>query len=671
MNQQSSSILRVAVDTPLHRSFDYLPPMDVDWDRIQIGQRVRVPFRNKIITGMLMSIEQETSVPKNKLKQAEEVIIETPIWTPSLTKLLQFVQDYYHQPVGEVMMGLMPKWLREGRPQVMPKQRAGKGAKVAVNQRLKVVELNQEQQQASARIKEDLEHFHGYLIQGVTGSGKTEVYMDVVEAVLARGKQALILVPEIGLTPQTLDRFQQRFNEPAVLLHSGLSHGQRLRAWMQAKTASIVVGTRSAIFTPMDKLGLIIVDEEHDMSFKQQDSLRYSARDLSIVRGNLENIPVILGSATPSLESLHNAQRERYELLHLSRRASNAQPPAMNILDIRDAQLEEGLSASLLEGIQRHLSRQGQILLFINRRGYAPCLICHSCGYLAECRRCDVKLTLHSQSNRLHCHQCDKIYPLQKHCPRCGGEKLIPLGAGTERIEQALRRHFPCEGVLRIDADSTRTKGSMEEYLQTIRDGRANILIGTQMMAKGHDFPNLTLVAILDADYGLFSADFRAIERFGQIIVQVAGRAGRAEKPGEVIIQTRHPDYPLLQTLTQKGYSAFAKQILQEREQASLPPYLYMALIRAEAFDEQLPQQFLQQVKGLAQDHGLQPLNIMGPITAPMARRAGRHRAQLLIRTTERGQLQQSLKPLTRALENMKESRKVRWSLDVDPMDMM
>ncbi|HEB86463.1 MAG TPA: primosomal protein N' [Gammaproteobacteria bacterium] len=535
--------------------------------------------------------------------------------------------------------------------------------------------LNRHQQAALDTISTQLDRYQCYLLNGVTGSGKTEVYLQLIQKILAAGRQVLVLAPEIGLTPQLIQRFRERLgqqrNGQVALLHSGLSDRARLDNWLAcaAGRAGVLIGTRSALFTPLPNLGLIILDEEHDLSFKQQDGFRYNARDLAIVRARKAGIPIILGSATPSLESLHNVAQQRSQMLLLPERAGNAQRPQLRLLDIRHQKLEQGLSAQLLSRVHQHLDDEGQVLLFINRRGYAPVLMCHDCGWHARCLRCDAHMTVHHGQQQLRCHHCGSQRPVNRGCPDCNSGNLHFMGAGTERVEDTLASHFPATRILRIDRDSTRRKGSLDSMLTEIQHGAPVILVGTQMLAKGHHFPNVTLVGMLDADYGLFSADFRASERMGQLLLQVAGRAGRAERPGEVLIQTHQPDNPLLHFLLRHDYPSFARTLLKERAEAQLPPYSHLALLRAESPRTEAAMQFLQEAK--QQAALIQPqLLAFGPLPAPMERRAGRFRAQLLFQHHQRGELQQWLARLMPQLENMKSARKVRWSIDVDPMEM-
>jgi primosomal protein N' (replication factor Y) len=533
--------------------------------------------------------------------------------------------------------------------------------------------LNPAQQRAVDAVLDSAGGFQPLLLDGITGSGKTEVYLSLVERMVEQGRQVLILVPEIGLTPQLMGRFQRRLGVPMALLHSGLSDSQRERAWLAAAKgeAQVVIGTRSAVFTPIPNLGLVVVDEEHDLSFKQQEGFRYSARDLALVLGQQRNCPVLLGSATPSLESLNNAVGGRFQHLLLPERAGEASPPQLDLLDVRSVRLDGGLSPTMIRMVSEQLQAGNQVLLFLNRRGYAPQITCYDCGWVAECRRCDARMTLHLGSNILWCHHCGSQRRTDEKCPECGGNDLHPLGQGTERLEEVLQKRFPQAGIARIDRDSTRHKGSLEQLLGDIRKGKYSLLLGTQMLAKGHHFPHVTLVGILDVDQGLFGADFRAAERMAQLVVQVAGRAGRAEKPGRVIIQTRHPDHPLLQTLIHQGYDAFAREALSERRLAALPPFSYQALIRAEAPREGVPIAFLEQALELTQGLAHEGLELWGPVPAPMERRAGRYRAHLLVQAPSRSDLQRLLKQWLPRVRELKSARRVRWSVDVDPQEML
>lgn len=529
--------------------------------------------------------------------------------------------------------------------------------------------LNRDQHQAVTAIVESFGSHRTHLLEGVTGSGKTEVYLQATAAVLKQGRQCLLLLPEIALTPQLIRRFERRFGPKLAILHSGLTDRDRAQAWLQARNglADVVLGTRSAVWTPLKKPGLIIVDEEHDRSYKQQDGFRYHARDVAIMRGYRESVPVVLGSATPSLESLFNALQGRYRHLSLPQRAGSARSPALHVLDIRQSPMHGALSERFLQMLSDNLAAGRQSLLFLNRRGYAPVLLCHECGWTANCHRCDTAMTYHKQRYRLCCHHCGHEQQRPDQCPDCQGG-LIEVGHGTERVEQTLAEYLPEARLLRIDRDSTRRRGSLEDLLLRARRGDADILVGTQMLAKGHHFPAVSLVGVLEADGGLFSTDFRALEHLAQLIIQVSGRAGRAEHPGTVVIQTHHPDHPLLRTLTEQGYPAFARAALTERELLQLPPYSYLALMRAEAKESTATERFLQEARDLIPP--TPGLEVLGPVPAPRPRRAGYQRQQLLLQATQRPRLQRVLGDWLNSVEQLKSARSVRWSIDVDPQEM-
>ncbi len=701
------------------------------------GVLVRVPFGRQELVGVLLRTKPSSEQPIHKLRPALAIIDSEPTLDQELLDLCLWAADYYQCPTGEALQTALPVLLRQGEPaqlrgeMVFTLTTEGKGLPLRGLKRapkqaalLKALQtkthltraeleqleiprsiattlidkglvhiitlapsaflmpdtllrepslaLSHEQQHAFDQI--DNRSFTTYLLDGATGSGKTEIYLQAIEQTLAKGKQALVLVPEIGLTPQTLHRFQRRFNLPIVALHSGLNDRERLDAWLQARAgiARIIIGTRSALFTPLKEPGIIIIDEEHDGSFKQQDGFRYSARDLAAMRAHRLGIPLILGSATPSLETLHNAHQGRYQHLRLQARAGNAKPPTIELLDIRGEALYEGFAQASLDAIDDTLSKGNQALVFLNRRGYAPALECHDCGWLANCNHCDARMTVHQTPRHLHCHHCDHQRALPKRCPSCNSSNIQPLGQGTERSELVLQERFPDHKVIRVDRDSTRNKNSMQMLLADVHTGDPCILVGTQMLAKGHHFEDVTLVVIIDADAGLFSTDFRGPERMGQLLLQVAGRAGRAEKPGRVILQSHHTDHPLVQTLVNKGYHAVAELILQERQITQLPPFRHFALLRAESKQAQAAVAFLQQARQLAE--ALQPpspqLDYLGPLPAMMEKRGDRYRYQVQISAAQRSTLQRLLSQLARQLEANPLASKVRWSLDVDPQEM-
>ncbi len=668
-------ILRIALPVPINHYFDYLAPIDFPPNQLKKGLRVLVPFGKREKIGFLVEVSETSQLHPSQLKMATAILDEAPLLSDTLWQLLEWTGRYYHYPLGEVFSNALPALLR--------KQKKGKTRSISktslpennTNDRIldPIITLNEHQQTAVDTVRQSLGQFKPFLLHGVTGSGKTEVYLEIIEAALLRKEQVLVLVPEIGLTPQMLTRFQKRFSAaPLVLFHSGLTDKQRLNHWQLAKTgqASIVMGTRSALFTPLRHPGLIIIDEEHDASFKQQKGLRYHARDVALMRAKFEKIPIVLGSATASLESIANAKQQRYHFLSLPNRAGHAVQPTLRFIDLRQQKLDQGFSPVLLQSMERHLKNQGQVLLFLNRRGFAPVTICHACGWTATCRHCDQQMTYHKVPAHLQCHYCGFRFPLPVHCPACQEPQLVVLGQGTQRLEETLKNYFPRVGIARIDRDNTQRKGSLEVLLNNIQQGESQILIGTQMLAKGHHFPNVTLVGILETDAGLFSADFRALERTGQLIMQVAGRAGRAEKPGEVLIQTHHPEHPLLMQLVNEGYLSFSENLLQERQTSTLPPYTHLALIQAEAVTSTYPLDFLNEVKQWANQLQTK-VAILGPIPALAPRRAGYYRAHLLLQTKHRNDLHSLLKPLTSLIPTLASHRRVRWSLDVDPLEII
>ena len=531
-------------------------------------------------------------------------------------------------------------------------------------------DLAPEQRVAVNSVEEALNRFATFVLYGVTGSGKTEVYLRLVERVLAMGRRALVLVPEIGLTPQLVGRFRERFATPVCVLHSALTDNERLQAWREAFSghARIVIGTRSAVFAPVPDLGIVIIDEEHDASFKQHEGgFRYSARDLAVVRAQRANVPIVLGSATPALETLHNVANGRYVRLSLPRRAAQAAPPRIALVDLRANAVQSGISTPAIQAVERHLREDGQVLIFLNRRGYAPTLLCTACGWVAPCKDCDARLTVHLSAGRLRCHHCGAEEPLPARCPQCGFA-VKPVGQGTERVEQALAQLFPKVQLVRLDRDVIRRRGDMEAAMKQMASGEARILIGTQMVTKGHDFPNVTLVVVLNADQGLFSTDFRASERLAQTLVQVAGRAGRGARPGEVLVQTEFPGHPLLLSLLADGYDGFARTALEERAQAAWPPYSRLTAVRTSATSAQSALEFLTAARGTAG----RPRNVklLGPVPAAMAKRAGRFHAQLLIESPDRGSLHRFLDSWLPQIEELPSARRVRWALDVDPIEL-
>lgn len=728
MSETLFCVLKVALPLPLPRCFDYALPEPAQADESLIGRRVRVPFGNGEKIGIIESMQFEELAPLN-LKHIIEIIDLEPIFSGELLHNLRWLSRYTQAPLGEVYASAMPALLRQGnalpdnkvpawdlthsgrnlwshlrahtklrkfaerllkhpvtedqfdadtenwRSTASTLKRRGIVERILLNsQKQPVVKqagppLNVEQKQVLHAIEKQVPGFHCHLLEGVTGSGKTEVYLQAIAHCLAQGKQALILVPEIGLTPQTLKRFRERLGVPVHSMHSGLNDGERARAWsaMWRGQAHVLVGTRSAIFSPMPNAGLIIVDEEHDASYKQQDGIRYHARDFAIVRAKILGIPIILGSATPSLESLHNALAGRYQHLHLKHRAGVAKPPRVRVLDVRKRPLTHGLSNEALDAIKKCLERGEQALIFKNRRGYAPVLLCHDCGWSAQCPRCDSPMSVHGVARNLQCHHCGHRKSKPSSCPDCSSLALQPQGVGTERLEEALAAVFPDAPLLRIDSQSTRNKDGLQKKLAELGD-KAGIMVGTQILAKGHDLPRLTLVCVVGIDEGLFSADFRASEKLAQLLIQVTGRAGRAEWPGEVLLQTHHPEHPMLNTLLAGGYPAVAALELAQREAAGFPPYAHIALLRAEALKDADVNLFLREAYEAC--HHQNQIELSPPMPAPMARRAGKMRGQILLSAAQRPVLQKILHEWVQDLYELKSARKVRWSLDVDPVDL-
>lgn len=534
--------------------------------------------------------------------------------------------------------------------------------------------LNKQQSLVVSRLNFQ-QGFGAFLLNGVTGSGKTEVYLQVIETVLKRGEQVLVLVPEISLTPQTVQRFKARFHVEIDVLHSHLNDRQRLNVWLRAKhgESAIVIGTRSALFSQFHRLGLIIIDEEHDSSFKQQDGWRYHARDLAVLRAKNNNIPIILGSATPSLESLHNVQNGKFQLLSLTTRAGNAQFSGQKVIDLRSQRIYSGLSETLLVMMKSHLDKGNQVMLFLNRRGFAPVLLCHECGWISQCESCEKPFTYYQKNRVLRCNHCATQKVIPRQCGNCGSTNLTTTGVGTEQLEQVLAERFSQFAISRIDSDSTTRKGSLEQHLKNIQAGKSQILIGTQMLAKGHHFPNVTLVAIVNVDASLFSTDFRAEERLAQLYVQVSGRAGRGEKQGEVVLQTHYPDNHLLKTLLNEGYASFAEQALNMRKLMGLPPYSAQVLVRATGRDNDNVVKFLENLTAcmtdiITQQHW-QGFQLLGPIHAPMAKKAGHFRWQLLVQHPSRAAIQQLLDHFDLVKAQFLRSD-IRLTIDIDPLDL-
>lgn len=650
-----------------------------------IGNVVHAAMPKRLREGLPATMEQVTNWQATDLAREQKDTIRSNAVLQNL--LMEFLLKHSH-PVTEAALTarvsgwrpVMKRFVEKGWALPVKKpclhERAIENDTIPSDQKHP---LNEQQQKAVDAVMA-AEGFEAFLLQGVTGSGKTETYLGMIEAVLAKGQQALVLVPEIGLTPQTVARFEAYLQQPVAVMHSALSDKERHCAWymMQSGQVKVLLGTRSAVFTPFQNLGLCILDEEHDLSFKQQDNFRYSARDCLVRRAQLAKVPVVLGSATPSLETLHNAFSRRYRYLQLTQRAGGASMPSISLLDIRgDHQLEQqaGISTKLKDLMQQHLQADGQVLLFLNRRGFAPVQICHDCGWQAVCQSCDANMTYHHQYRELKCHHCGHSQQAPQNCPACGSANLMHQGQGTEKLEAMVNHWFPDYPALRVDRDTTKTRSQIERVTAQARSGEAKILIGTQMLAKGHHFPQVTLVAMIGLDQGLFSCDFRAAERMAQLIVQVAGRAGRADKSGEVVIQTCQPQHPLLNTLVDQGYEAFARQALTERQLAMLPPDSFQIMLRAESNDPQSSWTFLQDIQqalsATVYDYDSETeLAAFGPVAAPMLRKQGRYRYQLLLQARQRSALHQWLGNLESHIYAHSLVNLVRWSIDVDPQDM-
>ena len=683
-------ILQIVLDTPLDTSFDYrwnLREIEAGGatsqtepqisSMPQIGQLALVPFGRQEVMGLIVGISDTTEVPANKLKDVLEVRTQLAPLPQAWLDLCRFAADYYQRPLGEVALPALPKNLRTSKVTSLERnlKKVAKDTAPQDTNPNPEPTLNAEQQLAVDAIA-SAQQFSPHLLYGVTGSGKTEVYLQATAKVLAQSTdaQVLILVPEINLTPQLENHLRQRFSGIQIAtLHSGMAEGERVRHWLAAHLgqARIILGTRLAILASLPNLKMIVIDEEHDPSYKQQEGLRYSARDLAVWRARQLDIPVVLGSATPSLESWHHANTQRYRKLSLRDRAvKDAVLPVVKVINTEHEKPSEGLTQRLVTAIRLRLEKGEQSLLFLNRRGYSPVIACDACGWISNCTRCTAHLVMHKLDHKLRCHHCGLEQRIPRSCPTCGNVDLQPLGRGTQRIEESLAHIFPEARVFRIDADSTRRKGSAEAAFDTVHRGEVDILIGTQMVAKGHDFKNLSLVAALNPDSALFSQDYRASERLFAQLMQVAGRAGRAARKeggnlSEVLIQTRYPNHPLYHALMAHDYDSFANDLLQEREQAGMPPFIYQALLRAEAKELQIALDFLHQAAALATDPGI---TVNDPIPMTMTRVANVDRAQLLVESTSRPALQYFLKNWINDLRALKS--RVKWSVEIDPVDI-
>ncbi|HEX9431732.1 MAG TPA: primosomal protein N' [Burkholderiales bacterium] len=657
--------MRVALDVPLPRLFDYALPEGAS---VTSGDRVTVQLGKRNHTGVVIEADSASSLALDRLKAIVDVRSDAPRLPADWLELMRFLATYYQRPLGETVVAALPPRLRSVKP--LPRK-ALNGAREAGSPRFVPTHvLTPDQARVEEIIAKKLGRFAAVLLHGITGSGKTEVYLHLIARVLESGGQALVLVPEISLTPQLEGRFRSAFPQARIaLMHSALEDVARTTAWLDAARgdAGIILGTRLAVLAPLAKLSLIVVDEEHDSSFKQQEGLRYSARDAAVYRAKLSGCPVVLGTATPSLETWYNFRQGRYERVELSERGSpGARLPAVRTVDTRVHALEQGFCAPLLEAITQRLARGEQSLIFINRRGYAPVLTCEACGWYAACSRCSGRMVLHAPDRRLHCHHCGAQHAIPRQCPTCGNVDLKPIGRGTQRVEETLGERFPDARIVRIDRDSARRRGELQRTLEGIRRGEGDILVGTQLLAKGHDFPKLTFVGVLNADTALLSTDYRSAERLFAVLSQVAGRAGRREQPGEVMVQTRYPDHPLFDSLARHDFAGFAEAQLVERKNAGFPPFVFEAALRAEADELASAMAFLRDARELVEPSS--EVQIFDPVPHMLTRRAGLERAQVVIQSGSRTALQAYLASLSERLFETA-PRAMRWHLDVDPIE--
>ena len=722
-----------AIAIPLYRLFDY----SIEPGKIAaVGSRYRLPFGQGDKTGLLIQEHDSTSVPGDRIKTAGECLDDEPVLSEHMISFARWIADYYLQPLGDVLFQCLPGYLRGSKAEkpnrvkywqaksidaelrdkierrsprqfellvAIEQSEAGLNAiqLKAVNQGwhgltkaleeknaiewdwstparvdhsdANILDLNAEQEQCYQQIGSRSGHFSVHLLDGITGSGKTEVYFHLIQDKLNQQRQVIYLVPEIGLTSQLVERVRQRFGEQFSISHSALTERQRYDAWDRFRRGDvrIMLGTRSSLFSQSDRLGLIVIDEEHDPSYKQDDGIRYHARDVAIKRAQMLDIPIVLGSATPSLESLNNCEREHYFYHQLSQRPTGFAPPRIQLIDSRNLHLEHGCSAALLQRIEQHLGQKGQVLLYLNRRGFAPIVMCHDCGWQANCVHCDSKLTLHQSLNRLLCHHCGYAQTLPDVCSECGNPDIKHYGIGTEQLEQALKKRFTDYPVLRIDRDVIASRDDLAQRLQILHQGDPCLLIGTQMIAKGHDYPGITMSAILDADQALFSASYRASERLVQTAFQVSGRSGRGDLQGEAYLQTSFSDHPLMQSILHQSYREIAKSITRERKMLGFPPYARVVMFRADALSLDQAIDKLNEIKQcLRASVDQHRVKCIGPIPALMTRRIGRYRGQLCLLSQDTRELRSALREAMPGIELIKNSASVKWVVDVDALDL-
>ena len=658
------SILNIAIQTPVKSLFDYSVNSESKI-RPQIGQRIHVPFGNKKRLGFIHDISSSSTISNRKLRPFTEIIDETPVIDNHTRDLIKWCSNYYHYPIGMVYSTIVPKYLRESK---YPNKIKDKGF-VAVAEKRKI--LTDAQKSALKESEKYFKNKSTLLLNGITGSGKTEVYMRLIEKELSLGHQVLFLVPEIGLTPQTANVLTDRFGDLVNVVHSGTSPKVRASVWVAAQKglAQLVVGTRSAIFTPFASLGIIVVDEEHDQSYKQQNGLMYSARDLAVVKAKKHNAKLLLGSATPSFESLFNVKKKKYGAVEINKRVFSTPLPENKIIDLRVHPITKGLTRPLIKDIAEQINKNKQVLIFLNRRGYAPLTMCEECGHIEECPRCDTSLVLHKTISLLRCHHCSYQKTQPQSCSECSSNNVI-VGKGTQQLEEGLKEEFPGEKILRIDRDTTRSKKKRELAMELAHSGDAKILIGTQMLTKGHDFPNLSMVAIINADQGLFGSGFRSSELFAQHYFQASGRSGRRSERGLVVIQTHNPSHPLLQNIINNNYNSFFNNSIEERIKHLWPPYYGAALLRAEAVNKKKVFELLSKVSSFGETLKNHKTLFLGPISSPIERKLGKYRGQILLLNKNRKKLHSTLNQVRLFIENNDMSKGVRWVIDIDPIDM-
>ncbi len=721
--------IQVALPIPFADSLTYRVPETIAIASICVGARVVVPFRNKKMIAIVIALHGG-EFTKN-LKTIGEVLDSSEFITPKLHKFMQQVHRYYLTPLGEVIFTGVPKWFKNVDNPPLPQeiwwQVKERLTQEEINTRFKSTkqqnifkylqdngplqsrQMSHIEKGASSHcnalykkqvlLKSDLcfidahppkdpdfiltndqdvalkaissvDGFESFLLDGITGSGKTEIYIRLIKELVNNKQQALVLVPEIGLTPQLFHEFAKRIHGRVAVFHSGLTAIARARAWEKAKLGEIdvIVATRSGIFTPFKNLAMIVVDEEHDLSFKQQDGFRYSARDLAVMRGKMENIPVILGSATPSLETFNNAKLGKYKWLRLRERTNKQALPSIQVLDVRAHKMQKGLSKVVLQQIDAEIQKGNQALVFLNRRGWSPKLTCNDCGWVAECDECDTYVTYHKHINRLRCHHCERVYGIPEFCPECGSQKVETMGVGTEKIHVGIENSLKDTKVIRVDRDTVKTPNQWQRTVDEIKSGIPCVMVGTQMLSKGHDFPNLTLVVIVNVDNSFFSLDFRATEHLSQLMIQVSGRAGRKDKIGKVIIQSQCPEHEFFKLLLGKSYEDYALHELQQRAEVGFPPASYMAIIRARSRDEKTVEAFFEYI--LTHTNKNETVSIMGPIPAPMYKKMGQYQMQLIFNGNDRKSLHQSLSQIVSFLRNNKICNNIIWSLDLDPINL-